>query len=136
MSIRRSEGEGGLAHEAIAVELAKRHRVVVITSGTKDLPTFEERRKVSIHRVRGYRPSESRRSHAPIPAELSAGGMARSFPAHAARAVRRVNAHFAIPSGPASLPVARLRKIPHVLSIHGGDIYILRSGFPLTVGEF
>ena len=34
-----------------------------------------------------------------------------------------VNAHFAIPTGPASLPVARLAGLPHVLSIHGGDIY-------------
>jgi glycosyltransferase involved in cell wall biosynthesis len=34
-----------------------------------------------------------------------------------------VHGHFAIPTGPASLPPALLAGIPHVLSIQGGDIY-------------
>jgi glycosyltransferase involved in cell wall biosynthesis len=46
----------------------------------------------------------------------------------AARLLRRerfdvVNGHFAIPTGPASLPVAKLARVPHVLSLHGGDVY-------------
>jgi glycosyltransferase involved in cell wall biosynthesis len=34
-----------------------------------------------------------------------------------------VNAHFAVPTGPASVPLARLGRAPHVISLHGGDIY-------------
>ena len=34
-------GGGGIAHQTLAEELAKRHRVVVVTSGLSDLPDLE-----------------------------------------------------------------------------------------------
>jgi hypothetical protein len=44
-------GGGGVVHALIAEELAKQHRVCVITSGAKDLPPWEERGGVEIFRV-------------------------------------------------------------------------------------
>jgi hypothetical protein len=32
------------------------------------------------------------------------------------------NAHFAVPTGPAPVILARMARIPHVISLHGGDI--------------
>lgn len=116
-------GGGGVAHEMIAVELARRHRVVVVTSGARDLPGHEEREGVEIRRV----PVAGRgsRSVASLSSMLSYPPMAWWY---AARLLRKrsfdvVNAHFAVPTGLGSLPVAKLAGIPHVLSIHGGDIY-------------
>jgi glycosyltransferase involved in cell wall biosynthesis len=116
-------GGGGVAHEAIAEELAKRHRVVVLTSATNDLPRRETRKGVEIVRVPVL--GRNSRSVASLPSLLS-------YPPRAWRAASQlleeesfdlVNGHFAVPTGPASLPVARRAGIPHVLSIHGGDIY-------------
>jgi glycosyltransferase involved in cell wall biosynthesis len=116
-------GGGGVVHALIAEELAKQHRVCVITSGAKDLPPWEERGGVEIFRV-------------PVPGRsaLAAASLVSllSYPPaawpKAWRLLRRerfdiVNSHFAIPTGFGSLPVAKIAKIPHVLSIHGGDIY-------------
>lgn len=116
-------GGGGVAHELIAEELAKRHRVVVVTSGTADLARRETRAGVEIVRV----PVMGRHSRS-----VATLRSMMSYPPAAWWASRRllrdesfdvVNSHFAIPTGPASLPVAKRAGIPHVLSIHGGDIY-------------
>jgi glycosyltransferase involved in cell wall biosynthesis len=34
-----------------------------------------------------------------------------------------VHSHFAVPTGPGSVPPSNLARLPHVLSLHGGDIY-------------
>ena len=44
-------GGGGVFHEVLAEELAKHHHVAVITSAFGDLPSFEMRGEVEIHRV-------------------------------------------------------------------------------------
>lgn len=116
-------GGGGVAHSVIAEELARRHRVVVVTSGTHGLPKQEERAGVEIRRVRV--PGRGSRSVASLSSML---GYPPAAWWEAARVVRDgsfdvINSHFAVPTGPASLPVARIAGIPHVLSIHGGDIY-------------
>lgn len=116
-------GGGGVAHELIATELAERHRVVVITSAFGDLPPREIRDGVEIHRVAvlgrddRMRASLSSLLTYPPSAWLAAWKVIRNEPFDV------VNAHFAVPTGPGSLPPARLAGIPHVLTIHGGDIY-------------
>lgn len=116
-------GGGGVSHEIIAEELARRHRVVLITSGAPDLPKREERGGVEIRRV----PVVGRSEHSV--ASLSS---MLSYPPTAfweglsdldAESFDVVNGHFAVPTGPASLSVAKCLGIPHVLSIHGGDLY-------------
>lgn len=116
-------GGGGVAHEVISEELAKRHQVTVVTSKISGLPAREERGGVAIRRVAVL--GRNSRSVASLSSMLT-------YPPSAwlesARLLRKgsydlVNAHFAVPTGPASLPVAKMAGIPHVLSIHGGDIY-------------
>jgi len=116
-------GGGGVVHELIAQELAKRHRVHVITSAFRGLPRREERGGVAIVRVPVL--GRSDQSVASLPSMLS-------FPlgawVAAARLLRNeridvINSHFAVPTGPGSLPPARVAGVPHVLSLHGGDIY-------------
>jgi glycosyltransferase involved in cell wall biosynthesis len=116
-------GGGGVFHAAIAQDLARRHHVAVITSAFGDLPRHEVREGVEIHRV----PIVGRGD----PSAASLTSMLAYPPAAwlaAMRLMRRhrydlVHGHFAVPTGPASLPPALLARIPHVLSIQGGDIY-------------
>ncbi|HVE78263.1 MAG TPA: glycosyltransferase family 4 protein [Gemmatimonadaceae bacterium] len=116
-------GGGGVVHEVVCEELARRHRVCVITSAFADLPRREVRNGVEIVRV----PVLNRRD--PSAASLES---LLSYPPAAWLAARRllrersfhvVNSYFAVPTAPAGLPVARRAGIPHVLSIQGGDIY-------------
>lgn len=116
-------GGGGVVHALIAEELAKRHRVVVITSAFRNLPRHEVRAGVEIHRV----PVVGRRQQSaaslismltyPTPAWAKAWQLLRRGKFDV------INGHFAVPTGPGSLPVAKLAGIPHVLSLHGGDIF-------------
>ena len=116
-------GGGGVVHELIAEELATRHEVVVVTSMGPGLPERETRRGVEIVRVpvwgRSERSVASIRSMLTFPpaAWLAGRELLKS------RSFDLINAHFAVPTGPGSLPLARLAGIPHVLSIHGGDIF-------------
>lgn len=116
-------GGGGVVHALIAEELARRHTVYVITSSFGDLPRRENRGGVEIIRV----PVLGRR-------DQSAASLVSllSYPPAAWVAAWRllraesfdvINSHFAVPTGPGSLLPARLADIPHVLSLHGGDIF-------------
>lgn len=116
-------GGGGVIHEQIAEELAQRHEVTVVTSAYPGLPEIETRHGVLIQRVRVLgRRSLTTGSLASLlsyyPASLRAGE----------RLIRQrrpdvINSHFAVPTGPSATRLARRHGIPHVLSIHGGDIF-------------
>lgn len=117
-------GGGGVVCAEIAEELtALSHRVLVVTSAHGDLPRREVRRGVEIHRV----PVLGRKRLAaastvsllsyPVAAFRTAQRLARAEP------FDLVHSHFAVPTGPCSLAVARLARLPHVLSLHGGDVY-------------
>ncbi|MGE5176227.1 MAG: glycosyltransferase family 4 protein [Hyphomicrobiales bacterium] len=116
-------GGGGVFHKQIAESLAKRHHVVVVTSAFGDLPRRERVGGVEIRRV----PIVGRGD----PSAASLASMLSYPPAawlEAARLMRGtkfdlVHGHFAVPTGPASLPPAIVGGIPHVLTIQGGDIY-------------
>lgn len=116
-------GGGGVVSALIAEELARRHRVCVITSAFRGLPAREIREGVEIIRTPVVRRTDL--AVASLPSLFS-------YPLAAWRAaaglLRRerfdvVHSHFAVPSGPGSLPVAWWAGVPHVLSLHGGDIY-------------
>lgn len=116
-------GGGGVVHQHIAEELAKSHRVTVVTSGFKELASFEKVRGVDIHRVRVIgRQSQS---------TASVISMLNYFPASLAAGQKLIdeirpdviNTHFAVPTGPSAIILARRNRVPHILSIHGGDIY-------------
>ncbi len=116
-------GGGGVVHALIAEELARRHTVYVITSAFEDLPRRESRGGVEIIRV----PVVGRRNRSaaslvsllsyPPAAWISAWRLLRG------ETFDVINSHFAVPTGPGSIPPARLAGIPHVMSLHGGDIF-------------
>jgi len=116
-------GGGGVVHSLIAEELARRHRVVVITSRVGQLAKQEDVNGVEVHRVPVIARSD--------PAAASLASML-SYPpgawVAAVRLLRRerfdvINSHFAVPTGPGSLPIAKLVHVRHVISLHGGDVY-------------
>lgn len=116
-------GGGGVSHHLIASELAKRHEVTVVTSGQADLPAREVLEGVQVHRIRVWGRNE--RAVASLRSLLT---YPPSAWVHATRgldpgAFDIINSHFAVPTGPASLVIARRYRLPHVLSIHGGDIF-------------
>jgi glycosyltransferase involved in cell wall biosynthesis len=116
-------GGGGVVHALVAEELARRHRVCVVTSAYGSLPTREVRDGVEIRRV-----PVLGREEASVASLISMLSYPPSTWLAALGMLRRerfdvINSHFAVPTGPGSLPVAKLARIPHVLSIHGGDLY-------------
>ena len=116
-------GGGGVVCETIAEELARRHEIRVVTSRFGNLPREELRNGVRVLRVpvwgRTDRSVASLRSMLTYPPSVWASALRKLQP----RSFDIVNTHFAVPTGPGSLPIAKLAGLPHVLSIHGGDIY-------------
>ncbi|MCH8042343.1 MAG: glycosyltransferase [Planctomycetes bacterium] len=116
-------GGGGVIHQHIVEELSNRHEVVVLTSGCRDLPARETVGGVDVHRVnvlgRNAKSTASMRSMLSFfPASMRKGqALIDQFRPDI------INAHFAVPTGPSSVLLARRNKIPHALCIHGGDIY-------------
>jgi glycosyltransferase involved in cell wall biosynthesis len=116
-------GGGGVFNRQIAEELSKRHEITVITSRFGELPADEISDNVRIRRVAV--PGRVDRNVASLlsmfgffPASLMAG----------MKILKRerydlIHSFFAIPSALPGMFLARLFKIPHLVSILGGDIY-------------
>lgn len=116
-------GGGGVVHRDISVELAKRHEVTVVTSGFEGLPAHEHRDGVDLYRV----PVLMRKDlNWASPVSLLSY-FPRSWQCGKKLLTRRrydvINSHFAVPSAPSAALLARRFQIPHVLSVHGGDLY-------------
>jgi glycosyltransferase involved in cell wall biosynthesis len=116
-------GGGGVATRDIAQELAKRHQVTVLTSGFSSLAAQESVEGVDIVRVpvigRVALPTSTLLSMATfIPSALWRGfWLCRELKFDV------VNAQFVIPSGVPAALLARLFRIPLVVSFIGGDVY-------------
>jgi glycosyltransferase involved in cell wall biosynthesis len=116
-------GGGGVATRDIAVELAKRHEVDVLTSAGPDLPAEERSEGVTIYRAPVL--GRTKRSTASILSMLSFWpvGILHGRQVLKGRRYDVVNSWFAVPSGPTGLSLARHFGAPHVLTMAGGDIY-------------
>ena len=118
-------GGGGVAMADIAGALSKRHRVHVLTSGARGLP---EQETVGDGDLTVYRCPVFNRN---AKAVASIGSMLSFYPSGIRLGARLaqennydvINTWFAIPSGPTGVSVASRAKIPHLLTIIGGDIY-------------
>jgi glycosyltransferase involved in cell wall biosynthesis len=116
-------GGGGITTQRLAEELVKRHFVTVITSAFRELPKHEIQNGVEIHRVPVFH-----RKNAETATLLS---MASYFPSSLLKGVALcrkekfdvINSHFAVPTGPSAVILSKVFRIPHVLSIHGGDVF-------------
>ncbi len=116
-------GGGGVIFRDLAEELARSIEVTVLTTGRAGLPPREVAGNLEIVRV----PVLMRDADA----TASLPSMLSFFPSSlwtGARLLRErrfdvVHTSFAVPSGPSGLLLARRFGLPHVLSLHGGDVY-------------
>jgi glycosyltransferase involved in cell wall biosynthesis len=118
-------GGGGVILRDIVEELADRgHDVTVLTSGFETLEPIEKQGEhIEIHRVPVWMRKEL--PTASMPSMLSFWPLGVKY---GKKLVREkpfdvINTHFLVPSGPVGQKLADVANIPHVLSVHGGDIY-------------
>lgn len=116
-------GGGGTAMRDLAVELARRHEVMVLTSGTPELAARERLDGVEIVRI----PVSGRGSHSVASFSSMAWFMWRGR--HEGLRIARdfrpdvMNTWFALPTGPVGAYLSRRLQCPNLLTIIGGDIY-------------
>ncbi len=110
-------------HGHIAEQLAKKHEVVVVTTGFVDLPERETVEGVDVHRLKVV--GRKRLATASVLSMLSFVPACLRYGRRLIERVRPdiVNTHFAVPTGPAPTVLARRYGLPHALCIHGGDIF-------------
>ena len=118
-------GGGGVIARDIVDELADRgHDLTVLTSGFEGLAPVERvSDHIEIHRVDVWGRTEL--PTASMPSMLSFWPLGVRY---GKRLIREksfdvVNTHFLVPSGPVGQSLAQRMGVPHVLTIHGGDIY-------------
>ena len=117
-------GGGGVICKDIAEEISKEgHKITVITSKFTNLLKEETVSGVKIIRV----PVLFRKKQN-VASILSMLSYLPSSIYFVNRLLKKekfdvINTHFAIPSGPAGNFISKNKKIPNILSIHGGDIF-------------
>ena len=117
-------GGGGVSTRFLATELVQRHAVTVLTSGGQGLP----RDTIESGGVRVVRVPVAFRRHvavASVPSMLSflVGGVYLGGRLLDGQRYDVVNTHFVLPTGPVGDRLASVARIPHVLTVHGGDLY-------------
>jgi glycosyltransferase involved in cell wall biosynthesis len=114
-------GGGGVVMAALARHLAKRHEVTALTSRARDLPAVSEDGGVRVVRAPVFFRRELAVANFPSMFAYLPSGFARGLALGDAFDV--VNTHFVVPTGPLGAALARWRRIPNVLSVHGGDLF-------------
>ncbi len=115
-------GGGGVVSQGLAEALVKMgYHIDVVTSGQKNLPAYEERNGVWIHRVRCRR----RFSHYVTLAEM----LTLILPAYfkALELIRKCDyqlnhTHFIVPSGIVSYLLWKKTGLPYIITTHGSDV--------------
>jgi glycosyltransferase involved in cell wall biosynthesis len=116
-------GGGGVIFRDLAEELARSIDVCVLTSGRTGLPDREQHGRLEIVRVPVWMRDADATASLPsmlsfFPSSLRVGAkLLRERP------FDLVHTSFAVPSGPSGVLLARRSGLPHVLSLHGGDLY-------------
>ena len=116
-------GGGGVFTQHLAEELARELAVTVLTTHARGMPRDERRNGIRIVRV----PVVNRTAQA----TASLGSLLAFFPVSLRRGLRLlgedrfdlVHSLFAVPSACSGYLIARRGRLPHVLSLMGGDVY-------------
>ena len=118
-------GGGGIAMADIAEELSTRHSIHVLTSGTPDLRSYEKSPNGNLLVFRARVFSRSARAVAGILSMLTfyPSGILLGRRLLRQHKYDAMNTWFAIPSGPIGVHIAAHGKIPHLVSLVGGDLY-------------
>ncbi|MEO8377021.1 MAG: glycosyltransferase family 4 protein, partial [Candidatus Sumerlaeota bacterium] len=114
-------GGGGTCSKYLARELARRgHDVEVLTTGFGKLPRDSRSGNLTIHRLPAPRAKPGQSN----PAEMAAYSALAAMTLLAGR-IRKpdvVVSFHTIPSGLAAFPYCKLRSVPHIALLRGGDV--------------
>src|SRR5581483_5334889 len=121
-------GGGGVATKELAEELAKKHTVHVLTTWYAGLAQEETLNGVHVHRVRVIG-----RDSLPTASLISLlsfvpGAIWRGWRLCRQHSIAIINAQFVVPSGIPAFALARLFRLPLVISFIGGDLYEPNKG--------
>ena len=116
-------GGGGVAMRDLVRELGELHELTVLTSRAPGTPALELEGTTPVHRVRVL--GRRRRAVASMSSMFSflPAGVLRGWLILRKAQFDLINTWFAIPSGPTGMYLSRMFKIPHVLTLIGGDVY-------------
>jgi glycosyltransferase involved in cell wall biosynthesis len=116
-------GGGGVINALLAEELATRHEVTVLTSQGLGLPAESVVGDVRVVRVPVFFRSQQAAANVPSMLAYLPMGIAGGKRLIRTNQYDVINTHFVLPTGPVGDALARFGKLPHVLSVHGGDLY-------------
>jgi glycosyltransferase involved in cell wall biosynthesis len=116
-------GGGGVVNAMLAEELARRHRVTVLTSRGPGLPSESVESGVRIVRVPVFFRRKLSVANMPSMFAYLPSGILRGRGLLRRQAYDVINTHFVVPSGPVGNTLSRHSGVPNVLSVHGGDLY-------------
>jgi glycosyltransferase involved in cell wall biosynthesis len=114
-------GGGGVVMAALARQLARRHEVTALTSRAAGLPAMSDDQGVRVVRAPVFFRRQLAVANFPSMLAYLPSGLARGLALGGAFDV--INTHFVVPTGPLGHFLARWRRIPNVLSVHGGDLF-------------
>jgi glycosyltransferase involved in cell wall biosynthesis len=116
-------GGGGVASAELARVWARSHKVDCVTSLVPGLSPHETVDAVHVRRVAAM--GRTSLDAAPIASLLAfpVTGLPTTLALLKARRYDVINTHFAVPSGPLGAVAAAACGVPHVVSVHGGDVY-------------
>jgi glycosyltransferase involved in cell wall biosynthesis len=115
-------GGGGVVMAALARHLARRHEVTVLTSRALDLPAESVDGNVRVLRAPVFFRREMAVANFPSMLAYLPMGALRGLGLRKER-FDIVNTHFVVPTGPLGHALSSWYGVPHVLSVHGGDLY-------------
>lgn len=115
-------GGGGVVMAALARHLARRHEVTVLTSRALDLPSESIESNVRVLRAPVFFRRQLAVANFPSMFAYLPSATVRGLGLRNAR-FDIVNTHFVVPTGPVGHVLAATYGVPHVLSVHGGDLY-------------
>lgn len=116
-------GGGGVVMAALARQLARRHEVTVLTSKAQSLPALSIEDGVRVIRVPVFFRRQLSVANMPSMFAYLPTGFVRGLQLGKETQFDVINTHFVVPTGPLGHALARLWKIPNVLSVHGGDLF-------------
>lgn len=116
-------GGGGVFTRDLALELAKNHKVDVITTYFPNLKRTEQKGNLTIHRVSVL--GRTSLSTATLISMFSfiPSAIIKGLKLFKTKNFDIINTHFAIPTGPVGMFLSFISGVPNILSIHGADIY-------------
>src|SRR5262245_30794396 len=116
-------GGGGVVMAALARQLARRHEVTVLTSRAGDLKAEDSDGGVRVLRVPVFFRRQLAVANFPSMLAYLPTGFLRGLSLGRKTVFDVINTHFVVPTGPLGQALAQVRRVPNVLSVHGGGLF-------------